>query len=302
VTVVADTVRLVGPDCLQLGTATIQRLADIERIGWPVTAVFRDLTGDALHEAAASYPGAVDAAAGTLALTFNSYIVQTPDHLILIDAGVGNGKERPDRPAWHRRDGDFLQRLGALGYKPADFDIVINTHLHADHVGWNTIGGGTDWRPAFPNARYVVPERELSHWRSRFAEDAHTLHGAYADSVQPIIDAGQYDPVELPAEILPGLWLEPAPGHTGGMATVRLVGDGGQLVFLADVLHSPIQLATPDLTSNFCVDRAQARATRRRLLDACAETETIVATYHFPPPVFGQIVKSGAGFRLVPVT
>jgi glyoxylase-like metal-dependent hydrolase (beta-lactamase superfamily II) len=301
VTVVADKLGLVSPDCLRLGTATIHRLADIERIGWPVTAIFRDLTGSAVQEAAALYPDAVDAAAGTLALTFNSYIVKTLDHLILIDAGIGNGKERPDRPAWHRRNGDFMQRLEDLGYKPADFDIVINTHLHADHVGWNTTGSGTDWRPTFPNARYVVPGRELSHWQSLYAKDTHTLHGAYADSVQPIIDAGLYEPVELPAELVPGIWLEPAPGHTGGMAVVRLVTDGGQLVFLADVLHSPIQLATPDLTSNFCVDPAQARATRCRLLDACAGTDTIVATYHFPPPVFGQIVKSGAGYRLDPV-
>jgi glyoxylase-like metal-dependent hydrolase (beta-lactamase superfamily II) len=254
-----------------------------------------------MQEAAAAYPGAVDAQAGTLALTFNSYIVETPDRLILIDAGIGNGKERPDRLAWHLREGDFLQRLGGLGFRPDDFDIVINTHLHADHVGWNTTGSGTEWRPTFPNARYVVPGPELSHWRSLYAQDTHALHGAYADSVQPIVDAGLYDPVELPAEIVPGLWLEPAPGHTGGMAVVRLLTDGGQLVFLADVLHSPIQLATPDLTSNFCVDPAQARATRRRLLDGCAGTDTIVATYHFPPPVFGQIVKAGTGYRLDPV-
>ncbi len=300
-TVTADTLRLVSPDCLQLGTTRVHRLADIERIGWPVTAIFRDLTADPLKESAASYPGAVDVAAATLALSFNSYVVETPDHLILIDAGIGNGKERPDRPAWHRRDGDFMLRLGALGYKPEDFDIVVNTHLHADHVGWNTTGSGTDWRPTFPNARYVVPASELSHWRSLYGGDPHTLHGAYADSVQPILDAGLYEPVELPAEIVPGLWLEGAPGHTRGMAVVRLVIDGGQLVFLADVLHSPIQLATPDLTSNFCVDPAQACATRRRLLDACAGTDTIVATYHFPPPVFGQIVKAGTGYRFDPV-
>lgn len=300
-TVVADKPILVGPDCLQLGTTTIHRLADIERIGWPVAAIFRDLTGTALREAAASYPAAADIDAGTLNLSFNSYVIDTSDHLILVDAGIGNGKERPDRPAWHRRDGDFLHRLQALGYTPEDFDFVINTHLHADHVGWNTAGSGADWRPAFPNARYIVPGVELTHWQSLFADDPHTLHGAYADSVQPILDAGLYQSVELPAEIVPGLWLEAAPGHTRGMAVVRLVTDGGQLVFLADVLHSPIQLATPDLTSNFCVDPAQARATRRRLLDACAGTDTIVATYHFPLPVFGQIVKAGAGYRFDPV-
>ena len=293
---------MVGPDSLRLGTATIHRLADIERIGWPVAALFRDLTGSAIADAAALYPGAVDAAAGTLALTFNSYIIDMPGHRILIDAGIGNDKERLDRPAWHRRSGDFMQRMRALGYQPDDFDILINTHLHADHVGWNTTGSGQDWRPTFPNARYIVPKPELAHWSALFAADKHTLHGAYADSVQPILDAGLYEPVDMPSEIVPGLWLEPAPGHTGGMAVVRLVTEGGQLLFLADVLHSPIQLATPQLTSNFCVDPAQARATRRRLLDACAGTDTIVATYHFPPPVFGTIVEAGEGYKLEPVT
>ncbi len=292
---------MVGPDCLRLGTTIIHRLADIERIGWPAAAIFRDLTGNAIIDAAASYPGSVDVAADTLTLTFNSYIIDMPGHLVLIDAGIGNGKDRPDRPAWHRRSGDFMQRMQALGYHPDDFDIVINTHLHADHVGWNTTGSGQDWRPTFPNARYIVPKQELAHWSALFEADKHTLHGAYADSVHPILDAGLYDAVDVLSEIIPGLWLEPAPGHTGGMAVVRLVADGGQLLFLADVLHSPIQLATPQLTSNFCVDPAQARATRRRLLDACAGTDTIVATYHFPPPVFGTIVKAGEGYKLNPV-
>jgi glyoxylase-like metal-dependent hydrolase (beta-lactamase superfamily II) len=302
VTAVAAKVRLDGPDRLKIGAVTIHRLADIERIGWPATAIFRDLAGTALRDAAAFYPAAADVDAGTLNLSFNSYVIETPDHLILIDAGIGNAKERPDRPAWHRREADFLERLETLGYRSGDFDVVINTHLHADHVGWNTTGGGEGWRPTFPNARYIVPKGELAHWSSLYAADKHALHGAFADSVQPVLDAGLYDAVDLPAQIVPGLWLEPAPGHTRGMAVVRLVADEAELLILADVLHSPIQLATPDLTSNFCVDPAQARATRRRLLDACAGTDTIVATYHFPPPVFGQIVKAGAGYALDPVT
>jgi glyoxylase-like metal-dependent hydrolase (beta-lactamase superfamily II) len=302
VTAVAAKAKLVGSDCLTIGAVTVHRVADIEGIGWPVAALFRDLSSEALQKAAASYPAAADADAGTLTLSFNSYVIDTPDHLILVDAGVGNGKERPDRLAWHRRKADFLDRLQALGHALDDFDIVINTHLHADHVGWNTTGSGISWRPTFPNARYVVPKGELAHWSGLYAADKHTLHGAFADSVQPILDAGLYDAVALPSQIVPGLWLEPAPGHTRGMAVVRLITDSAELLILADVLHSPFQLAAPELTSNFCVDAAQAVATRRRLLDACAGTDTIVATYHFPPPVFGRIVKAGAGYQLDPAT
>ena len=283
-------------DRIELGSAVIQRLADMEGVSWPVAAVFGDLPPSVLHEAAKTYPAAIDAGANALKLTFNSYIIETPDYLCLIDAGLGNDKERLDRPLWHQRNGDFLARLNALGYEPEQFDIVINTHLHADHVGWNTVRKGGAWVPTFPKARYIVPAGELAHWRSLYPNDSNLLHGAFTDSIQPIIEAGLYEAVELPSEIAPGLWLEPAPGHTIGMATVRLCGESCDVLFLADVIHSPMQLATLDLTTNFCVDPAQSRATRHRLLDACAGKHTIVATYHFPPPVFGHIVRSGSGY------
>ncbi len=289
-------------DRLEIGAAVIHRLADMEGVSWPVGAMFRDLPSSFLHEAAKTVPTALDADAGTLQLSFSSYIIKTPDYLCLIDCGLGNGKERPDRPLWHRRNGDFLDRLRALGYEPEQFDIVINTHLHADHVGWNTVLRDGRWVPTFPNARYVVPAIELAHCQNLFPNDNFLLHGAYADSVQPIVEAGRYEAIVLPSEIAPGLWFEPAPGHTRGMAVVRLKGESTDVLFLADAIHSPIQLATPDLTSNFCVDPAQSRATRHRLLDACAGTNTIVATYHFPPPVFGHIVRSGSGYAFVPVT
>lgn len=292
---------VVNSDRIEIGSAVIHRLADMEGVTWPAAAVFRDLPPSFLGDAAKTYPTAVDASANALKLNFNSYIIETPDYLCLIDCGLGNGKERPDRPLWHQRNGDFLNRLKALGYSPEQFDIVINTHLHADHVGWNTVMEDGRWVPTFPKARYVVPDIELKYCRDLFPNDNFLLHGAFADSVQPIIEAGRYESVPLPSEIAPGLWLEPAPGHTIGMATVRLRSEGGDVLFLADAIHSPVQLATPDLTANFCVDPAQSRATRHRLLDACAGTNTIIATYHFPPPVFGHIVRSGSGYAFEPI-
>jgi glyoxylase-like metal-dependent hydrolase (beta-lactamase superfamily II) len=296
-------VKLENWDTIRLGDAVIHRIADMEGVAWPATAIFRDLAGDALREAAARCPQAVNPSDGTLTLFFNSYIIKTPDTLCLIDTGIGNGKERADRPLWHRRNGDFMQRVGALGFAPDDFDIVINTHLHADHVGWNTVQDGPDWTPTFRNARYLVPRIELDFWRKLALEKdaAHVLHGAYADSVQPILDAGLYEQVELPVQVAPGLTMEAAPGHTYGMCVVRFRNPAGEVLFLGDVLHSPIQFAAPDLTSNFCVDPAQARATRRRLLDGCAGTDTIVASYHGPAPVFGTVVPEGAGYALRPL-
>jgi glyoxylase-like metal-dependent hydrolase (beta-lactamase superfamily II) len=288
---------------LRLGQIDIYRVPDIESIQWSRQAMFKLLDDDTFRRAVERVPQASNEAATDLVISFNCYVIDAPDFLCLIDAGVGNDKERPDRPAWHRRAGDFLAQLASLGFAPEDFDIVINTHLHADHVGWNTRRAEHGWVPTFPNARYVVPAAELDYWRQRHAADpdGHTLHGAFVDSVQPILDAGRYEPVKTPSEIVPGLWIEAAPGHTLGMAIVRLVAGGTDVLFLADVLHSPIQLELPDLTSNFCIAPELARATRRQLLERCADTGALMATYHFPPPVFGRIERLDDGYVLRPL-
>src|SRR5690606_31395038 len=131
------------------------------------------------------------------------YLIQTPDYVALIDGGIGDGKERPHRPAWHRRRTRFLDTLEGLGIAPGDVDIVVNTHLHADHVGWNTRRDGESWRPTFPNARYMVAETELAHWTSIHAAslDGNTLHGAFADSVLPIIESVGFEAVASDAQI-----------------------------------------------------------------------------------------------------
>jgi glyoxylase-like metal-dependent hydrolase (beta-lactamase superfamily II) len=244
----------------------------------------------------------VDVEAGGLLLSFNSYIVETPDAVVLIDAGIGNGKERHDRPLWHRRSGRFLEAMQALSFPADRIDVVINTHLHADHVGWNTSAAGGAWVPTFPRARYVAPAGEIAYWSKLYeTQGAETLHGAFADSVAPLLAAGKLEAVETPCEIVPALRLEPAPGHSPGMAIVRLDAAGTDILFLADVVHHPLQLSDPDMTSNFCMDPGMATATRRRILDECVARGTIVAPYHFPSPVFGRFRKANAGFDYVPL-
>lgn len=288
---------------LRIGACTVHRLADMDRVQWPATAMFRALSGDALVQAAArTPPGMIDAAAGALLLSFNSYVVEMPGALVLVDAGIGNDKMRPDRPRWHMRNSGFLDALAAMGFPPERFDIVINTHLHADHVGWNTVLKDGAWVPTFPRARYVTSERELAHWGKLYeTKGVETLHGAYADSVAPLVVLGRLGAVATPCEIAPGLTLEPAHGHAPGMAVVRLATGEGDVLFLADVVHHPLQLSDPDMTSNFCMDPAQAVATRRRLLDDCAARGTIVAPYHFPTPVFGRFRRVEAGYDYVPL-
>jgi glyoxylase-like metal-dependent hydrolase (beta-lactamase superfamily II) len=227
-------------DVLTLGQVRIVRIADIDRIEWPATALFGALTADDLRAAAGAVPaGTVDADAATLLLSFNTYLIQTPDFTALIDAGIGNGKERPDRPAWHRRDGPFLDLLDGLGIRPDAVDIVVNTHLHADHVGWNTVLGDAGWQPTFARARYVAPRAEFDHWNRLQQAEPSTLvlHGAFADSVLPLREADCLELVDPTFEIAPGLRFEPAAGHSPGMCVVRLTVGAASVLFTADVLH-----------------------------------------------------------------
>jgi glyoxylase-like metal-dependent hydrolase (beta-lactamase superfamily II) len=271
-------------DCLELEGVRIYRIADIDDIAWPARALFSGLTNEEMRNAEPLLPpGALNAARSEIRLSFNSFLIQAPNLVALIDAGIGNGKERLDRPAWHRRSGAFLSDLEALGFPPERIDLVVNTHLHADHVGWNTVAEGSAWRPTFRRARYVVPVDELEHWLAldHDAAPGTILHGAFADSVQPLLDAGVLDAVPVPSQIGPGLRFEPAPGHSPGMAVVRLTLGERSVLFLADVVHHPLQFAMPNLGSNFCADPVQARTTRDRILADSLNGSSILAPYHF---------------------
>lgn len=291
-------------DQLHAGPAVVTCIPDMANTAWPSQAIFATLTAESLAEAARRSPaGTVDPRAGTITLSFNCYVIQAPGYVALIDGGIGDGKERPHRPAWHRRATNFLATLAAIGVSPEAVDIVVNTHLHADHVGWNTRRVGENWRPAFPKARYIVAETELAFWLNQHesARDGNTLHGAFADSVLPIIRSVGFEAVASDAAIAAGLRFKPAPGHTPGMVAVSLATDVGEVLFMSDVLHHPLQLGDPDIASNFCADPVEAGATRRRLLAAAAAERSVLAPYHFPAPVFGRLAQEATGFRFEPL-
>jgi glyoxylase-like metal-dependent hydrolase (beta-lactamase superfamily II) len=289
---------------LHAGPVVVTCIPDMANVAWPAKAIFAGLSREDLEAAFRRSPeGTVDPEGETVALSFNCYVIETPDYVALIDGGIGDGKERPHRPAWHRRETKFLQTLAAIGISPERVDIVINTHLHADHVGWNTRRKGETWRPAFPNARYVVAETELAHWTKvhEASSDGNTLHGAFADSVLPIIRSVGFEAVASDAEVAVGLRLKPAPGHSPGMVVVSLVSGEGEVLFLADAVHHPLQLGDDGIVCNFCEDPVLARATRIGLLGAAAARGTVLAPYHFPAPVFGRLAAEAASFRFVPL-
>ena len=242
-------------------------------------------------------PGFVDAAMQVV-MSFHSYLLRTTRHTILVDGCVGNGKERPLRPMWHRQEVPYLERLAAAGVQPEQIDFVFCTHLHADHVGWNTRLKGGRWVPTFPNARYIFGRREYEHWEALQRAGEEPNHGSFADSVLPVMEAGLADLVESDHELETGLHLEAAYGHTPGTCLLHAHSRGQHGVFTGDVMHTPVQLADPALSSRFCADPALSARTRQALCERYAETQSTLFTGHFPAPSAARIVRAGSTFGL----
>lgn len=232
-------------------------------------------------------------------MSFHSLVIRTPQHVILVDCCVGNDKDRPLRPGWHQQQFPYLARLAELGLSPDDIDFVFCTHLHADHVGWNTRLIDGRWVPTFPNARYIFAKTEYDYWDS--ANRTHTgdtplNHGCFGDSVQPIIDANQAELVADHYQFDDTIWFEPAPGHTPGLIIVHVRDGNEHAVLTGDVMHTPIQLANPELSSRFCLDPKLSRVTRKNLIERFADTDTLILPGHFPAPTAGHIVPMGNSF------
>ncbi|WP_326686405.1 MULTISPECIES: MBL fold metallo-hydrolase [unclassified Streptomyces] len=244
---------------------------------------------------------------GVLRLASHSFAFTVNGLRVLVDTGIGNGKTRAN-PAWHDLDTAYLQRLTEAGFPPESVDLVLLTHLHTDHVGWNTRSeGSTDgadgpWVPTFPNARYLTSRAEWDHWASAELEEPRKQ--MFRDSVHPVRDAGLLDLVDVPdtgTEVAPGVRLLPTPGHTPGQVAVELSSAGRTAVITGDCVHHPVQLRHPDITS--CVDTDPVRATRsrRELLARLAGTEALLLGSHFPPPTAGLVVPEGSDYRFEPV-
>jgi glyoxylase-like metal-dependent hydrolase (beta-lactamase superfamily II) len=248
-------------------------------------------------------PHFVDPADDRVILSFQSFVLRTGRHTILIDTCAGNDKERPARPNWHRQRRPYLDRMRALGVAPESIDFVFCTHLHADHVGWNTKLENGRWVPTFPNARYIFARREYEHWekvhREIVAAGGEPLsHGSFADSVLPVVEAKRAVFVESDHEIETGVHLEPAYGHTPGNCVLHAKNGGSHALFVGDVMHTAAQLAQPALSSCFCDDPTESAKTRTALIERHADTGTVLLACHFPTPVAGRIRSNRSGFAL----
>jgi glyoxylase-like metal-dependent hydrolase (beta-lactamase superfamily II) len=245
-----------------------------------------------------SGPRLLDPATGKLVFSFHAYVVRTGRHTILIDTCMGNAKARPTRPQFHKMRTPFLADLAAAGVRPEEVNFVMCTHLHWDHVGWNTQLDNGRWVPTFPNARYIMARREFEHWQAeqeRGVDSPHCL--AFEDSVLPVVRSGQSVLVEDDYAFEDGLWFERAPGHTPGNVVIHARSRDAHAVFLGDVVHHQFQLMQPAWSTVACSDREQSRRTRIRLIEEHAERGTRLLPAHFPAPTVGRIVRKGDAYR-----
>jgi glyoxylase-like metal-dependent hydrolase (beta-lactamase superfamily II) len=235
-------------------------------------------------------------AEGRLTMSIHSWVVETPTRRIVVDTGLGNDKQGRGVPHWNGLDKPFLQDLANAGYAADSIDTVICTHLHVDHVGWNTRLVNGQWVPTFPNARYLFGRIEYEYWKTHSTDPVHAA--VFADSVQPVIEAGVVELVGSEAQIADEITLIPTPGHSPGHVALHIRSDGEEAVLSGDVAHHPCQMARLDWSSSFDSDPLQSIESRRQLFSRFAETPALLFGGHFGP---GWIVRDGDAFRLVPL-
>ena len=245
-------------------------------------------------------PRFLDPASNRLVMAMQSYVLRTRHRTILVDACVGNDKERRFHAPWaHRTSTRYLDELAAIGLAPDDIDFVMCTHLHADHVGWNTRLAGGRWVPTFPNARYLFARTEYDHWIAVNEGGKKYSDGCIDDSVLPVVEAGQADIVADDYAFDDEISFALTPGHTPGHVAIELASQGERAVLSGDVCHTPLQCREPGWSAVGCSDRAQSAATRRAFLERHCDTDTLVMTAHFPSPSVGFVRARGAAFDWV---
>jgi glyoxylase-like metal-dependent hydrolase (beta-lactamase superfamily II) len=237
----------------------------------------------------------------TSLMTFavHSWVIELDGLTILIDTCDGNHKNRSIE-AVHQLDTPYLYNLHRAGFAPEDIDMVMCTHLHFDHIGWNTRLEDGRWVPTFPNARYIFGRRDFDYFKDNpVGEEFH--YEAFLDSIVPVMEAGLGEIVEenfiAHREIGNGVWLEPAFGHSPGCCTVNAKADGPEAIFWGDVIHHPVQLIRHDLPFAFDMDGAAASKVRKATMERVADTDTMCFPAHFRRSSAGQVKRDGDAFR-----
>ncbi|MFI7443392.1 MBL fold metallo-hydrolase [Nonomuraea indica] len=283
----------------QVGAVSVTEIVETD-MPVPVTLAFQGLDGEAdlVGTLRDRYPAALFTAGGDPLLVFRSHVLRTPSSVIVLDTCWGNHKERLLDPYAHRLDTPYLERLAAAGTDPAEVDYVFCTHLHQDHVGWNTRLVDGAWVPTFPNATYLFVAAEYEHF-STVPPGTHG-HDSFADSVLPIVAAGRHRLVGPGFAIDDTVRIEPLPGHTPGHSGLHVTSGSQEAVFTGDLFHVAHQFARPGWHIVSEHDARQATETRRALLARYADTRVRVVPAHFALPAGGYLESRPDGYGYVP--
>ena len=282
----------------RVGEIEIARVLEFEAALFEPTMLYPEATREIIERHRTWLePTLMDPASGLLSFAFHSTVIKTPRATILVDTCSGNDKERPHKLRYHRKNLPYLANLTAAGFAPENIDYVLCTHLHADHVGWNTRLIDGRWTPTFPNARYLFARQEWEHWRVAELRAEYTTDPYYEDSLLPIMESGRAELVATDYAFDDNVWIEPWPGHTPGHVCVVAQCQGASVVLSGDIMHTALQCAEPQFNSCFCVEGEAARTTRRRLLETFADTPVMLIPAHFPTPTAGWIRSRDGLFR-----
>ena len=277
----------------QVGNVKITRVIEMQVSGGS-KFILPDATRDAVQKIDWLTPHFAEPD-GRLIMSIHALIIEAGDRRIVVDTCLGNDKER-GIPGWNMRHGPFLEDISAAGYPRESIDTVLCTHLHVDHVGWNTMWVDEKWIPTFPNARYLFGRTEWDHWSQEQNSQARG-EDIIGDSVQPIVDANLADLVDSDHKITDEIWLEPTPGHTPGHVSVRISSQGADALITGDFMHHPCQMARPNWRSSADYDGEWAENTRNGLLEQYADQPVLVIGTHFATPTAGHILRDGDVYR-----
>ena len=280
---------------LMIGAYSVGRVTELEFPAFVTLDFFPALTPEMMEMARRAFPTRFSAD-GKMVMSFHSFVLRTGRHTIVIDTCCN--KPRPGRAQFDKGKANYLAGLVASGVKPEEVTHVMCTHLHWDHVGWNTRLLDGRWVPTFPNAKYIMARREYDYWNAIYAKDKANIHAlAFEDSVLPIMRAEKAILVKDDFELDHGISLEPCHGHTAGHVVINVKSNDKFGVFIGDVIHHPVQIMFPGLSMFADYDMNAASVSRRALIEKHADTGALILPQHFGSPTCGTIKRSGDGFR-----
>jgi glyoxylase-like metal-dependent hydrolase (beta-lactamase superfamily II) len=259
------------------------------------------LLADGSPELVKSYPWLIPkfaTPAGRMLISFQCFVLRSRDKRVMIDTCIGADRQR-EYEVFCNLKTTFLEDLAAAGYAAPTINTVMCTHLHFDHVGWNTQKVDGKWVPTFPNARYLFGRTEWDHWVHLRETNGYHHMDHLVDSIDPVVEAGLMDLVEAGHRITDEVWLEPTPGHTPGHVSVHISSRGQEAIITGDMMHHPIQLADLDKHGNFDMDKAQGARTRREFVEKYQGRKVMIIGSHFCDPTSGWIVRDGESYKLV---